>query len=123
VGSGSQGGSCCLGTACGPRPDTGQAGRRPWAVGVQWADDAVVAGTVEARITSAVSDSIDAGRSLAIVGARQSLLRNTADWAVEVLWTYIALRVEAVVAVRHPAGVVGVGPSCSLLTLLTDHVA
>ncbi len=51
------------------------------------------------------------------------VLRNTADWAVEVLWTYIALRVEAVVAVRHPAGVVGVGPSCALLTLLTDHVA
>ena len=82
----------------------------PGAVGVQRADDADVAGAVEARVARAVRDGVAPGRALAVVGARQGGLRNRAAGAVVVRRTLGALRVEAVVAVAHPAGVVGVEP-------------
>jgi hypothetical protein len=46
------------------------------AVRVQRADDADVAGAIEARVARAVRDSVAAGRAPAVVGARFSRLRN-----------------------------------------------
>jgi len=82
----------------------------PGAVGVQRADDADVAGAVEARVARAVRDSVAPARAPAVVGARFSRLRNRATGAVGVGRTLGALRVEAVVGIAHPAGVVGVEP-------------
>ena len=58
-----------------------------------------------------------------LVRTEQRLLESVGARTEGIFWTIRTLRVEPVVAVVRPAGVVGIEPRPARLALLADHVA